>query len=311
MWRMSRAMSNAALDLLLFPTVYTYVPVISPAKKLLMIHDVIAEKYPHLTLPSSFARLFWNAKVKLGRMQADAILTVSDYSRMGITEHFGVSSERIFVVGEASDPVFRVLDEPTIQSIPELKALGLRERFIVYVGGFSPHKNLETLVSVFAKITQQESLRDLQLVLVGEYKKEVFHSAYQAIRQQIEQLSLSDQVIFTGYLPDEQLVTLLNLATVLVLPSFSEGFGLPAVEAAACGCPVIATKESALPAVLRNAALYFDPTSPDELASALLCVLNSEQQHAMMRQRGLAITAHLTWHEAARQLLDTFHKVCK
>jgi glycosyltransferase involved in cell wall biosynthesis len=309
MWQMSCSMADSGVDLLLFPTVYSYVPVISPAKKVVMIHDVIAEKYPHLTLPSTLARLFWKIKVLLGRLQADAILTVSDYSRHGIAEHLGVHQDRVFVVGEASDAVFRVLDAPTLQAAPELQALGLRERFIVYVGGFSPHKNLEMLVSVFAKLTSQEKLSDVQLVMVGEYKKEIFHSSFKTIYQQVHHLNIEERVIFTGYMPDEQLVTLLNLATVLILPSLSEGFGLPAVEAAACGCPVIATKESALPSVLGEAALYINPTEPDELASALATVLNSESQREQMRRAGIAVTAQLTWHRAARQLLEVLQRV--
>src|SRR5213079_2255480 len=96
--------------LLLFPTIYSYVPVLSPARKIVMIHDVIAETYPDLTMPRRSGRLFWKTKVALGRWQADAVATVSDYSRRGIVEQFGIDPERVYVVGEASDPVFRVID---------------------------------------------------------------------------------------------------------------------------------------------------------------------------------------------------------
>ena len=106
LWRMSRAMSDREFDLLLFPTIYSYVPVFSRAKKIVMIHDVIAESYPDLTVPRSAARFFWNTKVALGRWQADAIVTVSDYSREGILEHFALSADRVFVVGEGNDPTF-------------------------------------------------------------------------------------------------------------------------------------------------------------------------------------------------------------
>ena len=92
LWKMSRALSDREFDLLLFPTIYSYVPVFSRAKKVVMIHDVIAEKYPDLTVPKRAARFFWNTKVALGRWQADAIVTVSDYSRKGILEHFGYGS---------------------------------------------------------------------------------------------------------------------------------------------------------------------------------------------------------------------------
>ncbi len=303
MLAMSRAMSKSGFDLLLFPTVYSFVPVLSRAKKLVMIHDVIAEKYPQLTLPSRMAQLFWHTKVALGRWQADAIVTVSEYARQTIAEHFKLNPAKILVVGEASDQVFRAL--PEAQATPELTNLGIdrRKRYIVYVGGFAPHKNLEMLVSVFAQLAPLPEFRDVALVMVGEYKKEIFHSCFDAVKRQIEVLGLSKRVIFTGYLPDEQLVVLLNLATVLVLPSFLEGFGLPGVEAAACGCPVIATTHSPLPELLGKGGLYVDPAQPEAWRQALYQVLDSNSLRLSMRTAGLAAAAQLTWEAAARQML--------
>lgn len=309
MWRMSRALSSRAFDLLLFPTVYSYVPVWSRAKKIVMIHDVIAEKYPHLTLPSRMAQRFWQVKVALGRRQADALVTVSDYSRQGIAEHYQIAPSQIFTVGEASDPIFRVL--PVAELSPELRALGLdsTHRQVVYVGGFGPHKNLAMLVDAFAQVCNQTGSDDLRLVLVGETKREVFHTVFDEIRQQVAALGLTERVIFTGYLSDEQLVILLNQATLLVLPSLIEGFGLPAVEAAACGCPVIATTESPLPKLLGEGGLYIDPTRLDQLVAALTAVLSSAERRNQMRTAGLAASAKLTWEAAAQQMIDVIQSV--
>lgn len=309
MWQMSRAMSNPTFDLVLFPTIYSYVPVFSRAKKVVMIHDVIAEKYPLLTLPSAADRAFWNAKSALGRWQADAVITVSDYSRQCILQHFKIDPARVFVVGEASDPIFRVLDDP--RPTPRLGSLGIdaNGRTVVYVGGFGPHKNLEALLAVFSKLTAQEALSDVRLVMVGEYAKEVFHSSFQTIKALVEHLGIADRVIFTGYLPDDELVVLLNLSTVLVLPSLMEGFGLPAVEAAACGCPVIATTASPLPTLLGDGGLYIDPAKQAELAAALARVLTSAPLRRRMRQAGIAAAHRLTWDAAARQLIHLLHTV--
>ena len=309
MWRMARAMSGSGFDLLFFPTIYSYVPVVSRAKKIVMIHDVIAEKYPNLIMPERRGRLFWKTKVALGRWQADAIATVSDYSRRGLVEHFGMEADRVYVVGEASDSVFHVLDSP--QLTKRLRSVGLSDehRTIVYVGGFSPHKNLISLVRVFAKLSGQASNSDLRLVLVGEDRKEVFHSCADDLRQQLTEIGIEKRAIFTGYLPDEELVVLLNRATVLVLPSLIEGFGLPAVEAAACGCPVIATKESPLPALLGATSLYFDPTRPAELEDALTGVLASETLRLKMSEGGREAVRHLTWEAAARQMASLIRQV--
>jgi glycosyltransferase involved in cell wall biosynthesis len=309
MWRMSRVMSGPDFDLLLFPTVYSYVPVLSRAKKIVMIMDVIAEKYPALTLPSRAARLFWKVKVALGRWQADAIITLSDYSRRSIVEHFKTDPERIFVIGAASDPIFRVLDgaRPT----PHLSSLGIttHDRLVVYVGGFSPHKNLRALVAVFAKFAADKAFSDVRLVMVGEYDREVFHSYFGAIKRQVEGLGIADRVTFTGYLPDDQLVVLLNLATVLVLPSRMEGLGLPAIEAAACGCPVIATTASPLPTLLGDGGLYIDPAQPQELEAELARVLESAPLRRRMRTAGVAAAGCLTWDAAARQLTGLMQRV--
>jgi glycosyltransferase involved in cell wall biosynthesis len=306
---MSRALSEAQVDLLLFPTIYSYVPVLSRAKKIVMIHDVIAEKYPDLTIPGRRSRLFWKTKVALGRWQADAVGTVSDYSRKGIVEHFGIHPDRVHVVGEASDPVFRVLSEPKLTS--HLRSIGLKddEHMIVYVGGFSPHKNLETLVRAFAKLSGQVDFADVRLVLVGEHKKEVFHSYADTIKTLVAELALEDRVTFTGYLPDDEVVVLLNLATVSVLPSLIEGFGLPAVEAAACGCPVIATAESPLPSLLGEGGIYFNPLKQEELEAALLDVLQSAPLRQKLSDAGREAAGKLTWEAAAKQMTTLMRQV--
>jgi glycosyltransferase involved in cell wall biosynthesis len=308
MWRTGRALSAADLDLVLFPTIYSYVPVLTRARKLIFIHDVIAETFPRLTLPRRSARILWNAKVALGRWQADAVVTVSEYSRRALLGRFEIDPKRVVVVGEAADPVFRPLEEPVLN--PELLAQGVdpRCRMIVYVGGFSPHKNLLELVSSYAAVAGRTAFADTQLVMVGEYRKEVFHSYYHDLRDLAERLGVAGRVVFPGYVPDKQLVGLLNLATVLVLPSLMEGFGLPAVEAAACGCPVIATTASPLPDLLGDGGLYIEP-GRGELTPALETVLNSERLRSRMRQAGLAAARKLTWDAAANQLIDVIRGV--
>jgi glycosyltransferase involved in cell wall biosynthesis len=308
MWRMSRAISSSEFDVVLFPTIYSYVPVFSRARKLVMVHDVIAETFPKLTVPRTSARLFWNAKVALGRMQADALITVSDYSREGILKRFGLKPDRVQVVGEAADPVFRRLDRPSPGA--KLRAAGIdgSGRMIAYLGGFSPHKNLEALVAAFAQIASREEFADVRLVMVGDISGDAFHTYYGTIAAQRDRLGLRDRIVFTGYLDDEDVVVLLNLASVLALPSLMEGFGLPAVEAAACGCPVIATKASPLPRLLGAGGIYIDP-SEESIAGALEKVLSSPDLQRRMSAEGLAAAARLTWNDAARQMMNVIRTV--
>jgi glycosyltransferase involved in cell wall biosynthesis len=308
MWRMSRALSAPEFEILLFPTIYSYVPAFGPARKLVMVHDVIAETYPQLTVPRLTARLFWNAKVALGRMQADALITVSGYSRDCIVKRFGTDPGRIFVVGEAADPIFRRLDRPEPERLLQKLGIEASQRTVVYLGGFSPHKNLEALVSAFAHIAGNSDFTDAVLVMIGDTSGDVFHTYFGTIAAQVEALGLRARVVFPGYLADEDVVTLLNVASVLILPSLMEGFGLPAVEAAACGCPVIATKASPLPGLLGEGGIYID-SSAAEIERALVTVLASEVLRAKMSACGLAAAAKLTWEEAARQMMAVIAKV--
>jgi glycosyltransferase involved in cell wall biosynthesis len=309
MWLTGRAMSSKEFQVLLFPTIYSFVPTFSRARKIVVVHDTIAETFPQLTLPQQKARLFWNAKVRLGRAQADALVTVSEYSRRSIVNRFGVRPERVFVVGEASDSIFQPLEDP--QPGPTLRTAGIDHgrRILVYVGGFSPHKNLAVLIEAFARLAARPALGDTLLVMVGEYKREVFHSYFGTIAARVAELGISDRVVFTGYLSDKDLVVLLNLARVLVLPSLMEGFGLPAVEAAACGCPVIATQESPLPELLAGGGIFFDPCDNTTLEAALETVLESDQLRRAMGAAALQAARRLNWEAAARQMLDVIRTV--
>jgi glycosyltransferase involved in cell wall biosynthesis len=306
MWRISRALSANEFDVILFPTIYSYVPVFSRARKLVMMHDVIAETFPQLTVPRLTARLFWNAKVALGRMQADALITVSDYSREAILKRFGSDPRRIHVAGEAADPIFRKLDDPAPTA--KLEELGLygSGRMVVYLGGFSPHKNLTALVEAFGRIAARPDFSDLKLVMVGDTSGDAFLTYFGEIAAQVKALGLRDRVIFTGFLADEDVVALLNLAKALVLPSLMEGFGLPAVEAAACGCPVIATKASPLEGLLGGAGIYIEPRA-EEIVRALEQMFSSEERRLCMGEQGLRAASRLTWDHAARQLMDVIH----
>jgi glycosyltransferase involved in cell wall biosynthesis len=308
MWRMSRALSAPEFDVVLFPAIYSYVPVFGRARKLVMAHDVIAETYPQLTVPGARARLFWRIKVLLGYWQADALITVSEYSRAGIAERFRMNPRRVFVVGEAADPVFRRLDHPVPG--PDLRRLGIDglRRTVVYVGGFSPHKNLEALIGAFARIAARKEFADVVLVMVGDASGDAFHTCLGALVKLVDTLGLRERVIFTGYMDDRDLAVLLNLAAVLALPSLMEGFGLPAVEAAACGCPVVATKASPLETLLGDAGIYTGP-GENEIEAALMRVLSNVGLRARMRQRGLEAAARLTWEAAALQMMDVIHKV--
>ena len=263
-WSMSRALSSADLDCLIFPTLYSYVPVLTRAKKVLIIHDVIAERLPQHVFPNQTGRMWWRLKSELARAQADRIVTVSEYSRRALIAEFGLEADRVKVVGEAPDPIFRPLAEAALPAaVTSHRGVKGHGRLLSYVGGFGPHKNLSRLLDAFEKLTAQPRFDDLLLVLVGDYETDPFYSGYGELRKRIAGSAIEQRVLFPGFLPDEDLVQLMNCSSLIVLPSLMEGFGLPAVEAAACGIPVVATEQSPLKQLLGDGVLsYSIPTTP-------------------------------------------------
>jgi glycosyltransferase involved in cell wall biosynthesis len=308
LWALSRAMSSAGLDLVFFPSIYSYVPIASLVPKLVTIHDVIPEVYPQLVFPTLQSKLFWRAKVKVGCAQARLILTVSDYSRRCLSEHLNIPASHLRVVQEASAPAFRRLASPNGRGLLDRLAVPFGARYLVYVGGFSPHKNIGLLVDLMREVRRQPGFSDVRLVLVGDYETDVFYSCYQELVRQVWQSGLQQHVIFSGYLADEQVAELLNSAAALLLPSFCEGVGLPALEAAACGAPVVATRRSPLPELLGEGAITLEPEDRSGWRDAVVRILTRPELREHMRAAGLAATARLSWSASARQLLSIFRE---
>jgi glycosyltransferase involved in cell wall biosynthesis len=195
-----------------------------------------------------------------------------------------------------------------------LSRYGIRsgERFVLYVGGISPHKNIDTLVIAYERWRQRiGGSAPVSLVLVGDYVADVFHSSYLAIRRLIETAGLESSVRFTGYVPDDHLRDLYSAADVLVLPSFYEGFGLPVLESMACGTPVIASDAGALAEVVSDAGLLFDPHSSEALARVLGRVLGDDALRRDLAARGKVRAAQFTWEASARAALAAFEEVAR
>jgi len=309
MWAVSRAISGRKLDLFFFPSVYSYVPLTSSTPELVTIHDVIPELFPQMVFPTWRAKLFWRAKVSLACMQARRIVTISEYSRRKMTDVLGIRPERVRVVNEAGDPVFRRV--PHLDPAPLYQRLGLPvgTRFVSYVGGFSPHKNLFLLVDVFRELVAQPEFAEVRLVLAGDFQGDAFFSCYRELKQRVDETGMQERVLFPGYMRDDDLLALLNLTTALALPSFCEGFGLPAIEAAACGAPVLVTTESPLPGLLGDGAIALAPDDRAGWRDALGRVLRDDALRARMSVAGLRAAAALSWENSARQLLEIFDEV--
>jgi len=294
---------TARLDVFFSPSVYTYFPLPPGLRAVVTIHDAIAERFPQLTLPTPKARWFWRAKVALAIRQARLVLTVSDYAARELETVLHIAPQRLRVALEAPAAAYRPSEDPeAVFAAAERVGIPRGARWLVYLGGFNPHKRLDILVQAHGAIASRLADPPL-LLLIGALEGDVFHGAQQAIRDAIAVAGTQQLIRWSGFVPDEELRHLLSGAVALVLPSASEGFGLPAVEAAACGTPVVATTESPLPQLLEGGGLFVSPGDSAALSAALLQLLEDEparrQLGAVARRRATA----LTWAAGARSAL--------
>lgn len=304
MLRLTRAVATAGLDVFFSPSVYTYFPLPPRLRAVVTVHDAIADKFPELTLPSFRARAFWRAKVSLALWQATRVLTVSDYAANEIVDVLGVRRERIRVAVEAPSPTYvPSTDADEVRALARRVGLPDQARWFTYVGGFNPHKNVDVLVRAHARLVRADRARAPYLVLIGTLSDDVFHGAQGDIRRAIAEEGTGDRVIWTGFLPDEEVRHLHSGALGLALPSTCEGFGLPAVEAAACGTAVIATTESPLPQLLDGGGLFVAPRDLDGLADALDRLARDEPGRQAMATRALSRARDLSWDRSAAAAL--------
>jgi len=304
MLRLTRAVSKERLDAFFSPSVYPSFPLPPRLRALVCIHDCIAERYPELTLPSRRARLFWNAKVKLALWQARLVLTVSDYSARDLESVLQVHATRIRVSTEAPAPAY-LPSESAADITRAADGVGLPSgaRWFTYVGGFNPHKNVDAIVRALHAISRSNESAP-HLVLVGPTSTDVFHGEQGRIRATVRELGLESRVHWAGYLPDEELRHLHSGALALLIPSQCEGFGLPAVEAASCGTPVIATTESPLPELLAGGGLFVEPGRLEPLAAAMRSLADDEATRARLASVALERARALTWPKGALAALD-------
>jgi glycosyltransferase involved in cell wall biosynthesis len=290
------------------PSIYTYFPLPPRQAAVVTVHDTIAERHPELTLPSSRARLFWTAKVHLALAQARLVLTVSEYSKREIATVLGVPSDRIRVASEAPASAYRPADAAEICAARREIGLAEGSRWFIYVGGFNPHKRVEDVVRAHAAMVRAMPDSPPHLLLVGAIDGDVFHGSQPSIRAAIQECGTGALVHWLGFVPDEKLCPLLAGAVALVLPSEREGFGLPAVEAAACGTPVIATIESPLPDLLEGGGLFVRPRDGHGLVAAMRALAGDEERRRAMGQRARSRAAALSWARGARSALDALHE---
>jgi len=236
--------------------------------------------------------------------RADRIIVISGLPRDELTSLYPVSANKIAVIHGGIDDIFR-------QSITPDELLRIRyrfnlpEKYVLTVGTWEPRKNLVRLLQAWRTLRAEGKLAGYKLVMVG-----MKGWLCGEIEQQFHNQAGERGVMALGYIPRSSLPAIYRGAAVFVYPSIYEGLGLPPLEALACGVPVAAARAGALPEVLGDAALYFDPTNPQEMATAIETVVTQEKVAEELREKGRARAEKFTWEETAEKTMQVYRNAC-
>jgi glycosyltransferase involved in cell wall biosynthesis len=265
------------------------------------IHDLAFERMPEtFTRRGSFQL---KLTVRRTAKKAARIATVSEYSRQDLLNIYNLTPEKVAVTYNGVGSSF--VPQPSIPNEAEeiRRRFGVSRDFLLAVGSLQPRKNMVRLIRAYAKLrSEREDFRP-QLVIVGRklwLASEIF--------DEVKRQRWADDVILTGYVADEDLPALYRAARAFVYPSLFEGFGLPPLEAMACGTPVVTSDVSSLPEVTGDAALLIDPNDERALANALIEIVNDQGLRAKLRERGIAQAGKFTWREAAEKTLSLYQE---
>jgi len=266
------------------------------------IHDVWLDRNPHLS-PKLFGQRRSFVRTKRMTEHARKVITVSEHSAQDIVEVYGIPREKIVVIHNGVSCDFRPVGDSVAFADLRKRLLIPTERFILFAGGADPRKNHQTLVRAYSRCAPL--LSSHSLIMMGDATHR-----FGDIRETARTFDVENRTVCTGPLSLETLCLLYSNADLFVFPSLYEGFGMPVLEAMACGTPVITSRTTSLPEVAGDAAVLVNPEDVDELAEAMMRVLDDEILQSQLRSRGLERAKQFTWQRAARQTLAVYREVC-
>ncbi|QII11037.1 putative mannosyltransferase B [Candidatus Kuenenia stuttgartiensis] len=274
-------------------------PLLCKIKSVVTIHDLAFLLFPEVMKFNPFN--YWSVFVKRSAVKADHIISVSESTKKDIVRLYNISDHKITVTHEACNNSFkRIEDESALKRISQ--KYELPERFILYVGTIEPRKNLNVVLEAM-DILKKNNL-NIKLVIVG--KKGWLYAGF---FDTLQSLGLGNNVIFTGYVPAEDLPGIYNLAEIFVYPSKYEGFGLPLLEAMSCGVPVIASNISSIPEVLGDAGTLVRPDDPKEFAHKIYELLTDKEIRVKMSSKGFERTKSFSWEKVAQKTLTVYENI--
>jgi glycosyltransferase involved in cell wall biosynthesis len=296
-WLLPLELATVDLDVLHSPDFIP--PFRRNCKSVITIHDLNFLLYPHFLTPQSAS---YYGQIDQAVRKCDHIIAVSESTKRDIVRLTGAPENKITVVYEAAHPIFRPIDDEALLAAAK-ERLGIDRDYILFVSTIEPRKNVPTLLVAFKRLLDSYH-SPVNLVLAGE-KGWLFDEVFALV----DKFELKGRVQFLGRVSLEDLLGLYNAAKMLVHPAFYEGFGLPPLEAMACGTPVVVSNTSALPEIVGDAAMLVDPTDEDGMAVAIWRVLSDESLQRQMRERGLRRARRFSWKKAALETLNIYHRL--
>jgi len=290
-------LKNKKIDLLHCPAFKA--PLRCPVPLIVTFYDIHILKNPKDYNP--WLRLYCKFMLRKIAASATRIITISEFSRNDIAETLSVPKEKIAVTYCGINDKFSVITDTDLKN--EIwKKYKFKKRFILYVGALQPRKNIPLLLKAYSELKKNGTF-DYELVIAGSTgwrNKNIFVL--------IEKLGLKNDVMFLGYVPEDDLPVIYNLAEFFVYPSFFEGFGMPVLEAMACGCPVISSNTSSLPEVIGEAGIMIDPNNIEDLKDAMIRMTQDHSLKNEMREKGIKRAKLFSWDKCARETLEVYRK---
>jgi len=287
-----------------FEPFFLTLPISSKNKKIVTVHDLTPLVFPNHFKPGLKGMLKWKIQ-KLALMNADMIITDSESSKKDIIKYVGINPAKIRVVYLAAGSEFKVLkSKEETESVR--KKYSLPKEFVLYVGDATWNKNLPRLIEAVSKI-------NVPLVMVGKALIDKVIDAQNPWNKDLvkaQKLAEENKNVFRlGFVSSEDLVALYNAATLFVMPSIYEGFGLPILEAMSCKCPVVTSKGGSLAEVVGEGGKYVDPYDVDSIAKGISEIFNNKSLQEEFSQKGLIQSKKFTWHKTADETMDVYRSV--
>ncbi len=270
-------------------------------KMVVTMHDMIAFLYPEIWPGISGFRI--RSYIKYSSQRADIIITISSWAKKDIVRILNIPKDKIKVIYNGiNKKLFKSISDLSLERLVKRK-YGIRKKFILTVGPLGARKNHDRLIDAYG-ILPKCIRENYQLIVIGEKK-----GTYNNLLKKASKTCPADDIVFTGFIPEKEMPIVISAASLFVFPSLYEGFGIPLLEAMACGTPILASNVSSIPEVVGGAALLFDPYNLNEMANAIDKAINDKDLRQKLVQRGFEQIKKYSWENTAKEILGVFKKV--